>query len=806
MTTVIFSGSNVAKNCSEKAIQLCRCNEDGDKFVVDCSHAGLKFVPKGIPLRTTHLYLDDNNLRILQNGLFHQGNRGLPHLMMLSIKRCKLEKIGPAAFHWLPNLKNLSLYNNSLEQENSLPNSVFQPLNKSLKMLDIRINLINHNIDLVNYPKSVAELNSLEELQMDCLTNKSLPAEYSSLKHLQTLSFGGGRSNIKMLHQEMFAAILKLNVTKIDLTGLFISMIWEKTFSGLKSLNWLDLSNNPELSLSMKNFAASLNETSVTKLNLNNTGMGNASQKASTLLRYFCNITLKELTLDHNYINLMDPVFVECFPDVEILSLGDNYLLITREFVYDTMYGLLPNLIGFNLTWQRKANLMANMSHRQLNPAFDRRYKGRPSMCLKGMACPIAFSPNLEWVDLSHHGLYLTTFPEAVLVTNTSLKSLGVSQCGISTLKLPIYCPPDWHIEIHLERLDFSNNGLQCINATVFDKNMTNCDWKSFKYFNLRNNQLGNIDTNTCNDNKTNVVGFLRPLTSLKELDLAMNMFAHSERLRDLKYLTNLTDLDLSHNEFKNFTLGLSSFTSLTKLNLSYNNLRCLSQKTMRELATLQKLHPWFIEIDLSGNLLSCSCECYTFIQWMTTTRVAFTNNNIYQCVFDDGRKETLNSIRSIISQLFSQCYSQRWLEIYIGIEVLVLVLITVFCLAYRMRHEIWYMYLRIKLNRQKLAAVLNQKNYKYTAFVSCDHRDAKYFVIRRFLSNLETPQTKFKFCIAQRDFIVGATIINNIMAAMHNSRKIIFIISQYFLTSKWCKEELVIAHQVNYIFTRNEM
>ena len=32
---------------------------------------------------------------------------------------------------------------------------------------------------------------------------------------------------------------------------------------------------------------------------------------------------------------------------------------------------------------------------------------------------------------------------------------------------------------------------------------------------------------------------------------------------------------------------------------------------------------------------------------------------------------------------------------------------------------------------------------------------------------------------------MVGATIISNIMAAMHNSRKIIFIILQYFLTSK---------------------
>ena len=218
----------------------------------------------------------------------------------------------------------------------------------------------------------------------------------------------------------------------------------------------------------------------------------------------------------------------------------------------------------------------------------------------------------------------------------------------------------------------------------------------------------------------------------------------------------------------------------------------------MNELTALQKLPPGFIEIDLSGNLLSCNCECYNFFQWMSITKIVFTKSNIYQCVFDDGRKETLNSLESIISQLFSQCYSPRWLEIYIGMEVLTFFLITVFCLAYRMRHEIWYLYLRMKLNRQKLAVLLNQKNYRYTAFVSCDHRDAKYFIIRRFLPNLETQQTNFKFCIAQRDFIVGSTIIGNIMAAMHNSRKIIFIISQYFLTSQWCKEELVIAHQVN--------
>ena len=796
VASIIFE-KNVAVNCSQKAVQLCQCKEDGGKYVVDCSHLGLKFVPEGMPIKTTHLYLDDNNLQILRKGSFNQGNRGLPHLVVLSIKRCKLEKIEPETFHWIPNLKELSLYNNSLERENSLPKSVFQPLNKSLKMLDIRINLMNPITDLVNYPKSVAELCNLTELRVDCLTNKSLPAEYSSLKHLQTLIFGGGRKNVVRLHPEMFAAILKLNVTKIDLTSLSIRMIREKTFSGLKSLNWLDLSNNPQLSLSMKTFAASLNETSVTKLNLNNTGLGTASKSASTLLRYFCHLPLKELTLDHNFIYQLDALFIECFHNLEVISFGDNYVLLTGSFVYDSLLGL-PNIIGYNLSWQVKANVMAKTKF----PYF----KGKPLFprnklsCTKDMTCAVILPPKLEWIDISHHGFYLVTVPQSVILTNTSLKSVAASNCGIQTVKLPIYCPPGWNIQIHVENVDASSNGLQCVNATATDKSVTNCDWSSIKYVNLRNNLLGNIETNTCNRDRQNVVGFLKPGTGIVTLDLAMNMFANSDILRDLEYLTNLQILDLSHNRFQNFTLGLRSFTALRKLNISYNNLRCLSQKTISELTTLQKQHPWFIELDLSGNLLSCNCECYNFFQWMSTTKVILTNNNAYQCVFDDGRKEILSSIGSIISQLFTQCYSPKWLEIYIAIEALVLVLITVFCLAYRMRHEIWYLYLRMKLNRQKLAAILNQKDYKFTAFISCDHRDAKYFIIKRFLPQLETPQTNYKFCIAQRDFMVGATIIGNIMAAMHNSRKIIFIISQYFLTSKWCKEELVIAHQVNNI------
>ena len=102
-----------------------------------------------------------------------------------------------------------------------------------------------------------------------------------------------------------------------------------------------------------------------------------------------------------------------------------------------------------------------------------------------------------------------------------------------------------------------------------------------------------------------------------------------------------------------------------------------------------------------------------------------------------------------------------------------------------------------MKLNRHKLRSILDTQNYTYSAFISCDHRDAKYFVYRKLLPNLENPETKLQFCIAQRNFLVGATILDNIMRAINKSRKVIFIVSQYFLASKWCQEELMIAHQV---------
>ena len=129
-------------------------------------------------------------IKVLENGSFLEG---LPKLVKLSIKNNTLKQVQPATFCSLNFLEGLNLYNNELEFTYSLPPTVFHPLNQSLEILDIRMNLLNNNLDLLNYPLSMAELYNLNKLRIDLLRDKPLPEENKALYNLQKLQFQGGR-------------------------------------------------------------------------------------------------------------------------------------------------------------------------------------------------------------------------------------------------------------------------------------------------------------------------------------------------------------------------------------------------------------------------------------------------------------------------------------------------------------------------------------------------------------------------------------------------------------------------------------
>ena len=780
-----------SSRCQQETLKMCKCFENSHQFVVDCTNAGLKYFPEGIPPKTTHLYLDHNYLKIVHKNTFMKRDN---RLKVLSIKYNKLMIVEIGAFNNLKYLQELNLYNNSLELKTSLPSSVFSPVRNSLKVLDIRMNLKSENLDLVNYPVSVAELHNMVELKMDCLQGKSLPQVYKKLVNLQKLTFMNGRGNVLAVNDNLFHSVSKLNISEINLAGLNILKMGKKTFSKLGTLEILDISNNPRLVSQMDNLASSLLHTPIKVLRLNNTGLGDYSS-ITPLLKKFCRLDLRELTLDGNYIHVIDPIFSQCFPNIEIFSLAYNNIYLYTTLLHDILK--LKNLIGLDISHQGRYRALPSMP-----TTNTRKRKTREvTICEIKMACPLSLPPKLQWIDASNNEYHTSDFPEMALMRNSTLKFVNASHSEIQTFLRPIYCP--YYVCPNIETIDLSNNNLKCFATSFFNKTVTGCNWRSVKYLYLQNNKLGHFEENPCTNPKNNTLRFLKSLPNLRILDISNNYFLSDEKLTDVQTLSKLYTLGLASNGFNNFSLKLINMTKLVKLNLANNNLQCLSKSTIHQLDHLQQINNFTggLTVDMSGNPFSCSCDCIHFFKWLARTDVSFVNIRSYQCVFHNDEKIDLNRLSYVIIKLESQCYGTEWFQINIGAVGTAYFLILLFTMMYRLRHYIWFFFAKMRLKRQMLRPILNKRKYTFNAFVSCEHRDAKWFVKRRLLPILETEETKLKFCVAQRDFIVGVTIIDNIIKAMNTSRKIIFIISEYFLESNWCKEELRIAQQVCYVF-----
>ena len=612
-------------NCDNEILKKCKCSKFKNSFVVDCSNTGVKSVPIGIPSGTTQLYLNNNEISVLRNNSFAHSQGGLPNLVTLRMRSNAMSRVEIKALEGLSNLKELDLYNNDLELKDSFPKSIFVPIRHSLEVLDIRRNLLG-DISQMNYPVSVGQLANLRELKIDCLRNKSLPREYGKLKNLAKISFTDGRKVVRFVGDDMFLAISALNITDIDLAGLNIGVIGNNTFLNLPRLKTLDLSNNEYVSYHIENIIPALKKTSIETLMLNNTGLGQEGLDLMTILKKLGKLHLKQLTLDSNmFTNFSNPIFSKRFPDLEVLSLGNNLLGGAFTLTKDIMK--MKHLIGLNVSWQHKFSTQT-MSISPTVPVLNgNSFKLKAgAFCQPDMACPLNLAPKLQWIDLSHSPYAPGRLPEFVFLKNYTLRSLDVSYNGIHIIEKPIYCRTTNTSSVvpQIETINLNNNALQCISSDF----LSHCDVSSLKHIFLRNNKLGNTEENICNRDKNNILGFAKPAINIEVLDLAGNKIRNDSLLSGIGLHSKLKELDLSFNGLHNFPDVMQNMTGLRKVNLSNNDIGCLSVSTIIALNKIQTQipEPENIEVDLSGNLLSCSCECFDFFRWTMETDVTLTD------------------------------------------------------------------------------------------------------------------------------------------------------------------------------------
>ena len=295
------------------------------------------------------------------------------------------------------------------------------------------------------------------------------------------------------------------------------------------------------------------------------------------------------------------------------------------------------------------------------------------------------------------------------------------------------------------------------------------------------------------------------PLQNLTDLYLDRNPIKYLLQPNMLLNQTNLQSLHLSQTMLTNLTLKMGYLMDLHLLDISNNNIQCLYTSEMRDISKIIHHSPGrrnvskAFEINLSYNPLRCSCSCLQFYRWMrkVSPYMTFTEFSSYRCTFDNGKTTDLSDLNLIVDIMHAQCLSRDWSPV-LTTTVTILILYSLIMTAttsFRFRHSLRYIWLKHKIHRQYLERHILDPKYRFDAFVSCDRTDA-IWVKRNFLPKLENQQTGLKFCVAQRNFLVGATIIDNILRSINQSRKVVYVISQNFLKSGWCKEELLTGHQ----------
>ncbi|KPJ19660.1 Toll-like receptor 13 [Papilio machaon] len=156
------------------------------------------------------------------------------------------------------------------------------------------------------------------------------------------------------------------------------------------------------------------------------------------------------------------------------------------------------------------------------------------------------------------------------------------------------------------------------------------------------------------------------------------------------------------------------------------------------------------------------------------------------QLGIDDVISDTLNKLYFLVIPLF---------------------ILPLLIFGYVFRRNIRYFF--ITMRNSTMLSLINNEDiidentiFNYDVFVSYCHED-RGWVLDQLLPHVEV-DANVSVCLHERDFMVGLSILENIVSCMDRSKTILLILSQKFLLSQWCQFEMHLA-QHRLLETRRE-
>ncbi|XP_041457358.1 toll-like receptor Tollo [Lytechinus variegatus] len=305
------------------------------------------------------------------------------------------------------------------------------------------------------------------------------------------------------------------------------------------------------------------------------------------------------------------------------------------------------------------------------------------------------------------------------------------------------------------------------------------------------------------------------------------------------KGLTNLQELDLSHNLLVTVPPALNALKTLIKLDLSYNHLLEYTGnfQFLAETLTLQTLQMGYCAIseispeavdnlnasnlnvaNFDGNPFNCTEGLCSFVIWYlsmpepSTTRSPFyipfitlsppLGKGPYRCKtsglsFKEFSNEsclpTPDDPLPTISYPVNYPTSLRGIAFGVICIVFLLVIVSVVIWKHRLKRNRGFHFGFNFQQRADYGAVQeNDNEYMFDAYVS-HHEDDRPFVQDEMLPRLEE-ENGFDLCVSFRNFRLGSNLLENVSSAQDVSRAIIFIINERFMQNGQCKLELEMA------------
>ncbi|ELW70636.1 Toll-like receptor 4 [Tupaia chinensis] len=394
-----------------------------------------------------------------------------------------------------------------------------------------------------------------------------------------------------------------------------------------------------------------------------------------------------------------------------------------------------------------------------------------------------------ENLDLSFNPLrYLgnrnfSKFPE--------LQVLDLSRCDIQAIEDDAY----WGLN-HLSTLILTGNPIQHLGLGAFS-GLSNLQ------------KLVAVETNL--DSLENFpIGHLK---TLKELNVAHNLI-HSFKIPGyFSNLPNLEYLDLSNNKIRNIfhedvqvlhqmpLLNLSLEISLNPIDFiqpsAFNGIR-LYGLTLRNNFNSTNIMKTCIQ-GLAGlevhQLVLGEFRNERNIENFNKSSLEglcnLTIGEFHLAFLDDSPDNTIDLFNCLANVSAISLVSKTTISVSV---LSVLVVSAVVVLVYK-----FYFHLMLLAGCKKYG----RGESTYDAFVIYSSQDEDW-VRNELVRNLEEGVPSFQLCLHYRDFIPGVAIAANIIQeGFHKSRKVIVVVSQHFIQSRWCIFEYEIAQTWQFLSSR---